>query len=113
MRPTLRHVAVIVGATALVGVAPALAALAAASVVVTQKDRMFAPGEISVAAGDVVRFSNDDPFIHQIYVSSPSFSFDSDGQAPGQPLDVRFTAAGDFQVLCGIHPKMALSVHVR
>jgi plastocyanin len=31
---------------------------------------------------------------------------------PGSKVDITFPAAGDFNVLCGIHPKMKLSVHV-
>ena len=93
-----------------------LAAVAAPELpqtVVKQKDRLFAPTEVSIPAGSSLRFDNDDPFLHQIFVSSPSFSFDSDEQAPGRSLDVPFPTRGEFRVLCGIHPKMTLTVRVR
>jgi plastocyanin len=101
-------------AGAIVALTPVtLFALGAPEMIVRQKNRLFSPTEITIAAGTSVRFDNDDPFLHQLYVSSPSFSFDSDEQAQGQSIHVRFPTAGDFRVLCGIHPKMALTVHVR
>lgn len=84
-----------------------------ARTVIQQKNRNFQPVEISIAKGSTVRFENSDPFLHQIFVSSPSFSFDSDEQSPGENIDVPFTATGDFTVKCGIHPKMSLTVHVQ
>ncbi len=58
-------------------------------------------------------FTNDDEFIHQIYVNGDNFSFDSDERAPGQNLTESFTQAGTFEVRCHIHPKMKLVVHVK
>lgn len=101
------------GAAAILALSPlASKALVAPAAVVSQKDRLFAPADLAIAAGSVVRFTNDDPFLHQIFVSSPTFSLDTDGQSPGQSVDVTFPTAGDFQVLCGIHPKMSLVVHL-
>jgi plastocyanin len=81
--------------------------------VVHQTNRDFEPAKISIAKGSVVRFENDDPFLHQLFAKSAAFSFDSDEQSPGETIDVPFTAAGDFTVMCGIHPKMTLAVHVQ
>ena len=100
-------------AASLVASSWAVRAVSAPDAVVSQKARMFAPGEVAVAKGGTVRFTNDDPFLHQMFVSSPSFSFDSDEQSPGQVKDVVFPSEGDFNVLCGIHPRMSLKVHVR
>ena len=105
---TLAAVAVSLGASPL-----ALRAVNAPDAIVSQKGRLFAPGEIAIAKGGTVRFTNDDPFLHQIFTSSPSFSFDSDEQSPGQIKDVVFSAEGEFNLLCGIHPKMSLKVNVR
>ncbi len=77
---------------------------------VSQKGRMFQTKEIDIARGDTIRFANDDDFLHQIYIKSPSFTFESDEQAPGQSIDVRFPQ-GTFEVRCRIHPKMLLIVH--
>ena len=80
--------------------------------VVIQRDRMFSPKETTVPVGGMIRFDNQDEFQHQIFVASPTFSFDSDEQRPGESIEVQFPVAGDFKVLCGIHPKMTLDVHV-
>jgi plastocyanin len=38
--------------------------------------------------------------------------FDSGDQQPGTRTDITFATPGDFEVLCAIHPKMRLVVHV-
>lgn len=91
----------------------ATAVLAANPVAVVQKGRAFAARSLTLQAGDVLRFLNEDLFIHQIYIQSDSFSFDSDEQEPGHEVDVRFPVRGSFQVRCQIHPKMLLQVDVR
>lgn len=80
---------------------------------VVQKNRAFRPAEVSINRGESLTFTNNDEFIHQIYVQSPSFSFDSDEKNPGQNITESFTAAGTFEVRCHIHPKMKLVVRVR
>jgi plastocyanin len=85
----------------------------AASHTIVQKGRQFRPAEITIARGDSLMVTNDDDFIHQIYVSAPGFSFDSDEREPGQNITETFTAAGTFEVRCHIHPKMKLLVHVK
>lgn len=77
---------------------------------VVQKNRTFSMKELEVARGKVVRFINADEFLHQIYVKSPGFSFESDEQMPGKAIDVKFPT-GTFEVRCRIHPKMLLLVH--
>ena len=85
----------------------------AASHGIIQKDRAFNVGDITIAAGDSLVFTNQDPFLHQIYVNSPAMNFESSEQPPGQSLDVRFPTAGNFTVRCHIHPTMALNVTVK
>jgi plastocyanin len=89
------------------------AVLAAGPVAVVQKGRAFATRALAVQAGQVVRFLNEDLFIHQIYIQSDSFKFDSDEQEPGREVDVRFPSRGTFQVRCQIHPKMLLQIDVQ
>jgi plastocyanin len=106
---TARRLASIAAALAL-GVATA----GAATVLhVVQHGRSFDRDALDVAAGDVVQFSNEDPFLHQIYVAAPGFSFDSDEQPPGAAIAVTFTKPGVFEVRCHIHPKMLLKVTVK
>ena len=85
---------------------------AAQHVTVAQKNREFAKARIAIAAGDTVTFTNEDDFLHQIYASSPGFNFDSDEQAPGDVVDVKFPYPGEYDVRCGIHPRMLLHVSV-
>ena len=83
---------------------------AAAATVVSQKGRTFRPAEISIPRGETVTFTNEDSYIHQVYVSG---LFESDERAPGENVNQVFTAAGTFQVRCRIHPTMKLTVRVR
>jgi len=75
---------------------------------IVQKGRRFNPGEITIAKGESLTFTNNDEFIHQIYVTG---LFDSDERLPGQALGENFPEAGTFEVRCHIHPKMKLVVH--
>jgi plastocyanin len=86
--------------------------LAAASYHVAQRDRSFSLKAITVALGDVIHFDNSDDFIHQIYIESPDFKFDSEESYPGNSIDVTFTKRGTYVVHCHIHPKMSLEVTV-
>lgn len=80
---------------------------------VSQRGRAFQPGELIIKRGDIVQIVNDDgDLLHHAYVESDVFNFDSGDQEPGGKVDVAFTVAGNFTVLCGIHPKMKLLVHV-
>ena len=96
--------------------APLLAALvlaagpAAADAVVTQKSRAFRPADVTIARGEAVTFTNNDSYIHQIYVDG---LFDSDEKAPGENLNETFPKTGTFQVRCHIHPTMRMMVHVK
>jgi plastocyanin len=98
--------------TALLVLAP-FAAFADDAHIIVQQGRAFRPSEITINKGEALTFTNDDDFIHQIYVSSDGFNFDSDERAPGQNITESFTQSGTFEVRCHIHPKMKLVVHVR
>src|ERR1700744_5300008 len=81
---------------------------------ISQKGREFHPGEISIKRGDTIQIVNDDAdLLHHAYIDSPKFSFDSGDQKPGSITPVTFSVAGDFDVLCTIHSKMKLTVHVK
>jgi plastocyanin len=80
---------------------------------IVQNGRAFHPVEISINAGTTLNFSNQDEFIHQIYVDAADFSYDSAEQSPGQVFHIKFPSAGTFPVKCHIHPKMLLTVHVK
>jgi plastocyanin len=80
---------------------------------IVQIERSFRPNEISIAAGDKLEFTNQDEFIHQIYVDSDKINYDSAEQAPGEVITIPFPKSGDFPIRCHIHPKMLLTVHVK
>jgi len=86
--------------------------LAAAVVTVAQHNRAFTIRSVQIAQGDTVQVTNEDEFTHQIYVNSPSTSFESDEQNLGETVNVRFPKPGTFEVRCHIHPKMLLTVAV-
>ena len=97
-----------------------LVALSAASHVdaddahsIVQNGRAFHPAEVTITHGESLSFSNQDEFIHQIYVDVAGFDYDSEEQPPGVTLAIKFPTAGTFPVRCHIHPKMLLTVHVK
>ena len=92
--------------------APLIRAAAASVVTVMQMHRAFNVADVHIKRGDAVRFTNDDAFNHQVYVKTPSFSFESAEQAPGEAVNVTFPVAGTFDVQCEIHPRMHLAVTV-
>jgi len=106
----MRRVAIMAIGVSVVG---ATVAAAASSSVISQKGRIFSPGDISIGLGETIRVDNDDDVLHHVYVESPGFNFDSGEQPPGKQVAIRFTERGTFEVQCEIHPKMRLRVHVR
>jgi plastocyanin len=91
----------------------ATAVFAAVVYHVAQRNRAFSLSEITIGRGSSIAFSNEDEFIHQIYVDSTQMDFDSREQYPGETITVRFPETGTFPVRCHIHPKMLLLVHVK
>jgi plastocyanin len=108
-----RLVAVVLAAGVITGLGT-LVGLALPQYSISQRGREFHPGEISIKRGETIQIVNDDAdLIHHAYIDSSKFSFDSGDQEPGSKTDVTFPMAGDFDVLCAIHPKMKLTVHVQ
>jgi plastocyanin len=86
---------------------------AAAPVTVTQKGLQFSVEDLSISKGQVVVFVNDDRTAHNITVSGEGVSLNGGLQQPGAEFKVPFVKPGTYQVTCGIHPKMKLSVTVK
>jgi plastocyanin len=108
-----RALVVLAGGAVMIGLGT-LVGLALPQYTISQKGREFHPGEIRINRGDTLQIVNDDAdLLHHVYIDSPKFTFDSGDQQPGSRTDISFPAAGDFEVLCAIHPKMRLMVHVQ
>jgi cytochrome c peroxidase len=94
----------------LVGTLTATAAYAG-TVQVTQKDKTFSPDTISAPVGTIVHVANDDGVVHNVLITSPDGSVHNTGmQKVGESVDVALDKAGEYQIRCGIHPKMKLTI---
>ncbi|MDT7953374.1 MAG: cupredoxin domain-containing protein [Acetobacteraceae bacterium] len=81
---------------------------------VSQKDQVFTPGKLVIKRGETVEIVNDDgDLLHHLYIDTKQLQFDSGDQEPGAKVAITFPAAGSFDVLCGIHPKMKLVIDVK
>lgn len=85
------------------------AAIAQDARTIIQKGRRFSPSEVSINRGGSLTFTNNDEFIHQVYVQD---LFDTEERLPGQNITEAFPRPGTFEVRCHIHPKMKLVVRV-
>jgi plastocyanin len=81
-----------------------VASTADATVSVHIKDFAFAPKTLSVPAGTVVRFVNDDGEAHT--VTAADRSFDSTGLDTGNAWAYRFAKPGRYPYFCALHPYM-------
>jgi plastocyanin len=86
---------------------------AAAPVTVTQKGLQFSVEELSLGKGQVVTFVNDDRTAHNITVSGEGVNLNGGLQQPGADFKVPFAKPGTYQVSCGIHPKMKMTITVK
>jgi cytochrome c peroxidase len=86
---------------------------AAASAVVDQKGLAFSTAALTVAKGTIVEFNNSDSTPHNILITGPGTNIDGGLQQPGVSYKAPFLKAGVFDVVCGIHPKMHMTVTVQ
>lgn len=86
---------------------------AAAPVTVTQKGLQFSVEDLSVGKGQVVTFVNDDRTAHNITVTGEGVNLNGGLQQPGADFKVPFVKPGIYQVSCGIHPKMKMTITVK
>lgn len=88
-------------------------AKSAAAVVheVGQRGLRFEPRVVAVRAGEVVRFGNSDPELHDVHVQGPGVDFNR-GVAPAGAADFVPERAGVLRVLCDVHSHMRAFVVV-
>jgi plastocyanin len=79
---------------------------------VRQKGSVFDPAELTVHAGDKVIFLNDDNRTHNAYSTAPGNTFDTKAQRPGAQTEINLSTPGTIEVLCAIHVKMKMTIHV-
>lgn len=83
-----------------------------AEVEMIQKNKSFSAKEIKIKKGDSIKFTNQDPFFHNIFSLSATKAFDLGSYGNGESKSVVFDKAGQVDVECAIHPSMQLSVTV-
>ena len=83
----------------------------AESLSVSQIDKKFNPETVKAGVGDTLVFVNDDKVAHNILISK--MRYNSGLQKPGQSAELALDQAGTFEVRCGIHPKMKMTLEVQ
>jgi plastocyanin len=81
--------------------------------VVNQKQLTFIPEELTIAAGDTIRFTNGDRTAHHIMTNDNGLSISSPLLPPGNDFSVKMDKPGTYTFGCHIHPKMSLKVTVK
>jgi plastocyanin len=79
---------------------------------IMQKGKAFSESVITINKGDVVVFVNDDGVTHNVMSTDTGNEFNIGSQPPGVSTPVTFDKAGEFTILCAIHPRMKLLVRV-
>lgn len=84
----------------------------AAEFEVGQKDKQFTQKSLTVKVGDTVKFTNQDPFFHNVFSLSDLKTFDLGSYPKGESKSVTFDKAGTVDVECAIHPNMKMTIKV-
>ena len=91
----------------------AVATIAAGEYDVGQKNKSFTVENLSIKVGDQVKFSNQDPFFHNVFSLSDTKTFDLGSYPQGQFKVVTFDKPGRVDVECAIHPTMHMTIDVK
>ncbi|MHB8636415.1 MAG: methylamine utilization protein [Fimbriimonadaceae bacterium] len=79
---------------------------AAGVVKMDQQDKEFVPHVLAVMKGTTVRFSNSDPFFHNVFSSSRVQEFNVSQEKRGDFTDIKFNRPGIVPIKCHIHASM-------
>ena len=79
---------------------------------VAQKDKQFAPDDLTVKVGESVTFTNDDPYFHNVFSMSEAKTFDLGNFPSGEARSVTFDKPGTVDIECTIHPLMNMTITV-
>jgi plastocyanin len=77
---------------------------------ITMDGTEFRPREVTVSAGDLVTWTNNDPFPHNVV--SDAGGFHSGAIAPDASWELRPDKPGIYRYVCTLHPTMAAVLHV-
>ena len=86
----------------------------ASELFIHQHNLHFSEAKAAVRVGDVLTFTNDDDVIHNIGVrgGADDETQDLGLQKPHVSVSHRFAQAGEFVVVCSIHPRMRIKISV-
>ena len=79
---------------------------------VSQKDKTFIPDVRVIVAGQSVQFTNDDPWVHNVFSTSAARPFDLGQPGPHETRTVTFPTPGLVDVFCNIHEQMYANILV-
>lgn len=80
---------------------------------VTISESRFGPGQLVVASGTEVTFTNLDSFAHTVTaVDDAEIDFDSGDLGQSETFVQAFDTAGSYAYFCGIHPTMRAEIVV-
>ena len=98
------------------GAATLMGAAVAATTTIVQAGQAFSQTDLTLKAGDHIKFLNQDDVNHNILVQTGDDDDDAKDmgvQAPGVAVEVPFDKAGKYKIRCHIHPSMKLNVEVQ
>jgi len=78
---------------------------------VVQKKLAFEPHVLPVVRGSSVEFQNEDQVRHNVFVEAPCCKLDADTEKGEKRVHV-FGEAGEFPIVCRLHPEMTMHVLV-
>ena len=111
MKKTTKDLIAVSAAAAVLAVAGG--AIAGAMTTIDQKALTFSMPTVSVNKGDILNFTNSDGTSHNITITGDGVSLNSGLQQPGVAFKAPMMKPGSYQVVCGIHPKMKMTVVVK
>src|ERR1700743_1727574 len=92
----------VAGAALACAIAPSVAQNTAASV--TIDNFVFEPGKLTIKAGTTVTWTNRDDIPHT--VAAKDRSFKSKAMDTDESFSFTFTAPGEYEYFCSLHPHM-------
>ena len=108
MRSIGRAAGIVVAAAAFASAPPAAAAGRTHQVAI--KALSYEPPALAVKRGDVVVWTNQDPFPHTVTASG---KFDSKEIKPGESWSYKAQQSGDVPYICSLHPTMKATLRVK